>query len=131
MTPEQAVNETADGQLDWYFENPPPDRLAQLAAAVPETAAEGGDRRDRYFSMNERRYPFNKLAVRQAVNYASNRQSMLKLEGGQGNIHRDVIPPSFGTAYQRHTFFPYSPAKAKALDPAGRRHRRARHPVGC
>ena len=35
VTPEQAVNETADGQLDWYFENPPPDRLAQLERQYP------------------------------------------------------------------------------------------------
>ena len=115
VTPEQAVNETADGQLDWYFENPPPDRLAQLEQQYPKQLQKGATGEIEYFSMNERRYPFNKLAVRQAVNYASNRQSMLKLEGGQGNITENVIPPSFGTAYKRHTFFPYSPAKAKAL----------------
>jgi len=26
-----------------------------------------------------------------------------------------VIPPSFGTAYKKHTFFPYDPAKAQQL----------------
>lgn len=115
VTPEQAVNETADGQLDWYFENPPPDRLAQLERQYPAQLQKGATGEIEYFSMNERRYPFNKLAVREAVNYATNRQSMLKLEGGQGNITENVIPPSFGTAYKRHTFFPYEPAKAKAL----------------
>ena len=87
VTPEQAVNETADGQLDWYFENPPPDRLAELQAKYPKQL-QRDPREIEYFSMNERRYPFNKLAVRQAVNYASNRQSMLKLEGGQGDSPR-------------------------------------------
>jgi peptide/nickel transport system substrate-binding protein len=115
VTPEQAVNETADGQLDWYFLNPPPDRLAQLKAQYPTQLHEGATGEIEYFSMNERKYPFNKLAVREAVNYASNRQAMLKLEGGQGTISENVIPPSFGTAYKKHTFFPYDPAKAKAL----------------
>jgi peptide/nickel transport system substrate-binding protein len=115
VTPEQAVNETADGQLDWYFLNPPPDRLAQLEAQYPSQVRKGATGEIEYFSMNERTYPFDKLAVREAVNYASNRQAMLKLEGGQGTISENVIPPSFGSAYKKHTFFPYDPAKAKAL----------------
>jgi peptide/nickel transport system substrate-binding protein len=115
VTPEQAVNETADGQLDWYFLNPPPDRLAQLEAQYPGQVHKGATGEIEYFSMNERRYPFTKLAVREAVNYASNRLAMLKLEGGQGTVSENVIPPSFGSAYRKHTFFPYDPARAKAL----------------
>ena len=115
ITPETAVNETVDGQLDWYFENPPPDRLAQIERQYPSQLQKGATGEIEYFSMNERKYPFNKLAVRQAVNYATNRQSLLKLEGGQGTITENVIPPSFGTAYRQHTFYPYAPAKAKQL----------------
>ena len=36
VTPEQAVNEIADGELDWYFESVPPDRLTELKAKYPE-----------------------------------------------------------------------------------------------
>jgi peptide/nickel transport system substrate-binding protein len=115
VTPEQAVNETADGQLDWYFLNPPPDRLAQIQRQYPSQLQKGATGEIEYFSMNERRYPFNKLAVRQAVNYATNREALLKLEGGQGTITENVIPPSFGTAYEKHTFYPYDPGKAKQL----------------
>jgi peptide/nickel transport system substrate-binding protein len=115
VTPEQAVNETANGQLDWYFLNPPPDRLAQIRRQYPSQLQKGATGEIEYFSMNERRYPFNELAVRQAVNYASDRRSMLKLEGGQGTITENVIPPSFGSAYRRHAFYPYEPAKAKQL----------------
>ena len=35
VTPEQAVNETAQGQLDWYMEAVPVDRLTQLKAQYP------------------------------------------------------------------------------------------------
>jgi peptide/nickel transport system substrate-binding protein len=115
ITPETAVNETVDGQLDWYFENPPPDRLAQIERQYPSQLQKGATGEIEYFSMNERKYPFNKLAVRQAVNYATNRQSLLKLEGGQGTITENVIPPSFGTAYHKHNLYPYDPAKAKQL----------------
>ncbi len=115
VTPEQAVNETADGQLDWYFLNPPPDRLAQIERQYPSQLQKGATGEIEYFSMNERRYPFTKLAVRQAVNYATDRRALLKLEGGQGDISENVIPPSFGTAYRKHTFYPYDPAKAKQL----------------
>ena len=115
VTPEQAVNETADGQLDWYFLNPPPDRLAQIERQYPTQLQKGATGEIEYFSMNERKYPFDKLAVRQAVNYASNRRAMLKLEGGQGDVSENVIPPSFGSAYQKHTFYPYDMAKAKQL----------------
>jgi peptide/nickel transport system substrate-binding protein len=115
VTPEQAVNETADGQLDWYFENPPPDRLPTLERQDPSQIHEGPTGEIEYFSMNERLYPFNKLAVRQAVNYATDRRSLLKLEGGQGVITENIIPPTFGTAYVKHTFYPYDPAKAKQL----------------
>jgi peptide/nickel transport system substrate-binding protein len=115
VTPEQAVNETADGQLDWYFLNPPPDRLAQIQRQYPSQLQKGATGEIEYFSMNERRYPFTKLAVRRAVNYATDRRALLKLEGGQGDISENVIPPSFGTAYRRHTFYPYDPGKAKRL----------------
>jgi peptide/nickel transport system substrate-binding protein len=120
VTPEQSVNETADGQLDWYFENPPPDRLAQLEARSPSQVHTSVTGEIEYFSMNERLYPFNKLAVRQAVNYATDRQSLLKLEGGQGAVTENIIPPTFGTAYVKHTFYPYDMAKARRLiDQAG------------
>ncbi|HUZ83436.1 MAG TPA: ABC transporter substrate-binding protein [Gaiellales bacterium] len=115
VTPEQSVNEVADGQLDWYFENPPPDRLAQLQRQYPSQVYTSATGEIEYFSMNERLYPFTKLAVRQAVNYATDRQSLLKLEGGQGAVTENIIPPTFGTAYHKHTFYPYDMAKARAL----------------
>ena len=115
VTPEQAVNEIADGQLDWYFENPPPDRLTQLEARYPSQVQKNSIGEIEYFSMNERLYPFTKLAVRQAVNYAVDRESLLKLEGGQGALTENIMPPTFGTAYRKHTFYPHDVAKGRSL----------------
>jgi peptide/nickel transport system substrate-binding protein len=115
VTPEQSVNEIAGGQLDWYFESVPPDRLTQLKARYPKQVHLFERNNITYFSMNERKYPFNKLAVRQAVNYATDRNALVKIFGGQGTPSENIVPPGFGSAYQRHDFYPYNLAKARQL----------------
>ena len=115
VTPEQSVNEIANGQLDWYFESVPPDRLRQLKAQYPKQVYPFARNNITYFSMNERKYPFNKLAVRQAVNFATDRAALVKIFGGQGNPTENIIPPGFGKAYRKHTFYPHNLKKAKQL----------------
>jgi peptide/nickel transport system substrate-binding protein len=115
VTPEQSVNEIANGQLDWYFESVPPDRLSQLKAQYPKQVHPFARNNITYFSMNERKFPFNKLAVRQAVNYGTSRAALVKIFGGQGNPTENIIPPGFGQAYRKHTFYPYNLARAKQL----------------
>jgi peptide/nickel transport system substrate-binding protein len=115
VTPEQAVNETIDGQLDWYFEAVPTDRWAELRQKYPHQTFLFPRNNVTYFSMNERKYPFTKLAVRQAVNYAVSRTALLKIFGGQGTASETVLPPGFGSAYQPYDLYPYDPAKAKQL----------------
>jgi peptide/nickel transport system substrate-binding protein len=115
ITPEQAVNETIDGQLDWYFEAVPADRWPQLRAKYPNQTYLFPRNNVTYFSMNERKYPFTKLAVRQAVNYAVSRTALLKIFGGQGTASETVLPPGFGSAYQPYNLYPYDPAKARQL----------------
>jgi peptide/nickel transport system substrate-binding protein len=115
VTPEQAVNETIDGQLDWYMEAVPPDRLTELKARYPSQVHMYPRNNDTYFSMNERLAPFNKLAVRRAVNYAIDRPALVKLFGGQGTPTETVIPPSFGSAYHEPNLYPHDVAKARQL----------------
>ena len=76
-----------------------------------------------YFTMNERKPPFDKLAVRQAVNYAIDRNALVKIFGGQGTPTENILPPGFGSAYKAHHLYPYDLAKAKALVKALRRRR--------
>ena len=115
VTPEQSVNEIADGQLDWYFESIPPDRLGQLKAQYPSQVHMFTRNNTTFFVMNQRKYPFNKLAVRQAVNYAINRQALVKIYGGQGTPTENILPPGFGSAFKPHHLYPYNLAKAKQL----------------
>ncbi len=113
ITPEQSVNEVANGQLDWYFESVPPDRLRQLKAKYPRQVHLFTRNNITYFSMNERKYPFNKLAVRQAVNYATNQTALVKIFGGQGTPSENMVPPAFGSAYKLHRLYAYNLAKAQ------------------
>jgi peptide/nickel transport system substrate-binding protein len=115
VTPDQAVDETANGQLDWYFEPVAPDRLTELKARYPKQVFDFGRNNVTYFTMNSRKAPFDKLAVRQAVNYATNRSALVKLFGGQGTVTENILPPGMGSAYKKHSFYPYNLAKAKAL----------------
>ena len=115
VTPEQSVNEIASGQLDWYFESVPPDRLSELKARYPKQVFPFVRNNITYFFMNERKYPFDKLAVRQAVNYAIDRGALVKIYGGQGTATENIIPPGLGTAYVKHDLYPYDLEKAKQL----------------
>ena len=114
-TPEQAVNETIDGQLDWYMEAVPPDRFTALQAQYPKQTFLFPRNNVTYFSMNTRKPPFDKLAVRQAVNYAIDRNALVKIFGGQGIPSETVLPPGFGSSYQEHHLYPHDLAKAKQL----------------
>jgi peptide/nickel transport system substrate-binding protein len=115
VTPDQAVDETANGQLDWYFEPVAPDRLTELKARYPKQVFDFTRNNVTYFTMNSLKAPFDKLAVRQAVNYATNRSALVKLFGGQGTPTENILPPGMGSAYRKHSFYPYDLAKAKAL----------------
>jgi peptide/nickel transport system substrate-binding protein len=114
-TPEQAVNETIDGQLDWYMEAVPPDRFTALRHQYPKQTFLFPRNNVTYFSMNTRKPPFDKLAVRQAVNYAIDRNALVKIFGGQGIPSETVLPPGFGSSYQEHHLYPHDVTKAKQL----------------
>ena len=114
-TPEQAVNETIDGQLDWYMEAVPPDRFTALRAQYPKQTFLFPRNNVTYFSMNTRKAPFDKLAVRQAVNYGIDRNALVKIFGGQGIPSETVLPPGFGSSYHEHHLYPHNLAKAKQL----------------
>jgi peptide/nickel transport system substrate-binding protein len=68
-----------------------------------------------FFTLNMRKPPMNNVLVRKAINYATNRDALVKIFGGQGTATENIVPPAFGAAYAKHSFYPYDLAKAKAL----------------
>jgi peptide/nickel transport system substrate-binding protein len=115
ITPDAAVNMTADNELDWYFEPIASDRYTQLKAQYPDQVHPFVRNNVTYFEMNATKPPFDKLAVRRAVNYAVDRTALVKIFGGQGTTTENILPPGLGSAYKAHHLYPLDLAKAKAL----------------
>jgi glutathione transport system substrate-binding protein len=69
----------------------------------------------RYIAMNLNKKPFTDLRVRQAINYAINKQALAKVAyNGNAAPLESVVPP--GVEYSHKTGpWPYDPAKARQL----------------
>ncbi|MBN8869977.1 MAG: ABC transporter substrate-binding protein [Solirubrobacterales bacterium] len=115
VDPDAAVNMTVNGDLDWYFTAVPPARLTQLKAQYGDQVNDYQRNNITYFFMNERKAPFDDLRVRQAVNYATDRDALVKIFGGQGEPTENIVPPPLKPAYKKHEYYPYDLAKAKQL----------------
>jgi peptide/nickel transport system substrate-binding protein len=108
---EAAVTQVENGQADWMFDIPPADRLAEISSnkyadqvhVNPLTAVW-------YFAFNVNIPPFNNLQARQAVNYATDRNSVVKIYGGPKLAvpSCQILPPNF-PGYK-----PYCPYTANA-----------------
>jgi glutathione transport system substrate-binding protein len=69
----------------------------------------------RYVALNTTRKPFSDPRVRQALNYAVDKQAFAKVVfSGYSDPMDSPLPPLLGY-YQKQGSYPYDPAKAKAL----------------
>ncbi len=97
------------------IEAPPVNQLAELDTATTEPVVIKGARLIMY-AFNTTKPPFDDVRVRQAVNYAVDRESILKsvLEG-----HGELLHGPFSSAWMGYDPsikpYPYDPAKAKQL----------------
>ncbi len=109
-----ALQRVINGQDDYDFHQIPPDRLASTQAKYGADIKVYTPANLYYFFMNTRVAPFNNLKVRQAVNYAVDRQALVRIYGGLATPTENVLPPTY-PQYKKHTLYPYDLAKAKAL----------------
>jgi peptide/nickel transport system substrate-binding protein len=112
--PGVALTRTLKGQDDYDFQQPPPDRLGTLQSKYSNQVKVYTPANTYYFFMNDRVKPFNDVRVRQAVNYAINRQALVRVYGGLANPTENILPPTY-PQYKKHTLYPYNLAKAKQL----------------
>jgi peptide/nickel transport system substrate-binding protein len=84
VTNEAEVNAVQNGQTDWFYDNPPPDRLNELATKSPHQLHVEPSLGTYWTFLNTRIPPFNNLKARQAVNFAVDRNAVVKLWGGPG-----------------------------------------------
>ena len=110
----QSAQYVSSGQYDYDENLLPTDRLSQLQSKYADQIKFYTTPSTYYFFMNQRMAPFNNLKARQAVNYAVNRQALVKLRGGLGKVTQNFLPPSY-PQYKQINLYPYNLKKAKQL----------------
>jgi peptide/nickel transport system substrate-binding protein len=109
-----ALTRTLKGQDDYDFYQPPNDRLAELQSKYSSQIKVYTPANTFYYFMNTREAPFNNVKVRQAVNYAINREALVRIYGGLATPTENVPPPTY-PQYKKLSLYPYDVAKAKQL----------------
>ncbi|HWX10124.1 MAG TPA: ABC transporter substrate-binding protein, partial [Gaiellaceae bacterium] len=109
-----ALQRVIAGQDDYDFHQIPPDRLASTQQKYGNQIKIYTPANTYYFFMNTKVAPFDNLKVRQAVEYAVNREALVRIYGGLAQPTENVLPPTY-PQYQKLSMYPYNLAKAKAL----------------
>jgi peptide/nickel transport system substrate-binding protein len=109
-----ALTRTLQGQEDYDFYQPPNDRLAELQSKYASQIKVYTPANTFYYFMNNRVAPFDNVKVRQAVNFAINREALVRIYGGLATPTENVLPPTY-PQYKKLNLYPYNVAKAKSL----------------
>jgi len=109
-----ALQRTISGQDDYDFQQIPTDRLASTQQKYGDQIKVYTPANTYYFFMNTRVAPFDNVKVRQAVNYAINREALVRIYGGLAQPTENILPPTY-PSYKKHDLYPYNLAKAKQL----------------
>jgi oligopeptide transport system substrate-binding protein len=113
----QQVLEFEKGQLDYLSEPVPSSAYLQIMRSArwkrdyhsqPQMAVF-------YTGMNVRMAPFNDLRVREAVAYAIDKQRIVQVLNGRGQVAGSFLPPLMPGHDAALRPYPYDPARAKAL----------------
>jgi peptide/nickel transport system substrate-binding protein len=108
-----ATQRVINGQADYTNAAIEPDRIASVKSKGQLILRKAAN--TYYFWMNVNVAPFNKLKVRQAVNYALDRNALNKLVwGGLGTPTQNVLPPTY-PSYKKLNLYPRNLGKAKQL----------------
>src|ERR1700719_3088120 len=100
------------GQVNW-IEAPSPDAIPRLKSDGMQIVTNVYPH-DWPYLLNFRTSVFKDLRVRQAANYAINRQDVVDMLGGTAIPEHDVVPPTL--AYYGHPpTYDYDPTKARGL----------------
>ncbi len=109
-----ALQSVIDGKNDYDFHPIPVDRLGEVQNQYAEQLKLYTPANTYYYFMNTRLKPFDKLEVRQAVNYAVDREAVVRLYGGLAATTQNVLPPTY-PQYKKITTYTHDLAKAKQL----------------
>jgi peptide/nickel transport system substrate-binding protein len=92
------VTQVQNGQADWVFDGDviPADRLPELSAKYSKQLHVNPLLQVEYMALNTNEPPFNNLKARQAVNFATDRNALVKIYGGPqlASPTCQVLPPN-------------------------------------
>ena len=113
--PSTQVNDVEQGRSDWMMNAPPADRYAEVKSRYEGKQFEVDDTNSTYFFwLGSTTPPFNDVKVRQAVNYAVNREALERIYAGQLAATQQILPPGM-PGYAKLDLYPYDLAKARKL----------------
>jgi peptide/nickel transport system substrate-binding protein len=97
LSVEAEVTQVENNQADWIFDQVPSDRLNELSNKYANQVFINPLTAVWYFAFNVREAPFNNLKARQAVNFATDRDALVKVYGGPKLAVPtcQILPPNF------------------------------------
>jgi len=103
------------GDVD-LIQNPAIDIVARLEGNPDFTLFKNVGSRLVYVALNTQRAPFNDVRVRQAANYAIDKEGILQsIYRGTATISKAALMTSVTTGYEEIGYYPYNPDKAREL----------------
>jgi peptide/nickel transport system substrate-binding protein len=120
LSVESEVTQVENGNADFIANSDqiPADRLNELSTKYASQTHINSLYATFYFAMNTRIPPFNNLKARQAVNYATDRNALVKIYGGPKlNVPTcQVLPPNF-PGYKPYCPYTVNPGSGKWTGP--------------
>jgi peptide/nickel transport system substrate-binding protein len=118
LSVEAEYTQVEQNQADWVFDQPPADRLNELGTKYADRVHINPLTATYYFAFNVNEAPFNNLKARQAINYATDRSSLVKIYGGPSTAVPtcQVLPPDF-PGYEPYCPYTANPGSGKWTAP--------------
>jgi peptide/nickel transport system substrate-binding protein len=90
---ERQTQDVISGELDYMLDSPPPDLKPEVKAKYSDRYEEHATNTTYYLFMNVRVPPFDKKAVRDAVNYGVDKPALARLFAGELTPGCSFLPP--------------------------------------
>ncbi len=117
VAPDVALLRLERGEIDLMGDPPPGADWARISAdpAWKNRLEKQPQVSTNYIAINTTAKPFDNVKVRQALNYAIDKQRIIQLLNGRGTVANQILPPLMPGYDQAYTGYAFDPAKAKSL----------------
>ncbi len=113
MMPNEGTTQVANNQADYIADQIPADRLGEISEKYPNQIAINANPQVFHMVLNATTPPFNDVRVRQAINYATDRNAIVQLWGGPklAQVTCQILPPNF-PSYEPYCPYTLNPGAA-------------------